>query len=875
MRRSLSVLLGGILTAWVVGLGLWPAASVPRAEAAVVNLLPTYEGYWPERGDPSWWNYYGYRFLNGSTFWFDSDTTAVGITYWFAGFAIPASGGAEVRSMPDIALAAGQTYTLSLHYESHIVSGSSVTIGVARAGGAVLTSATVPLIHDSSYAFRIAAFTFVAPATASDYQLVFSAAGTNVNLPWDWMVLSQGSTPATNWVPGSGVAFNHAGFYYSDAFLGTAPLPGYYNYISLPDVATTGATIARMLVTTGTSSTSGTFGYCAPGTDSSNCQPVQLGNQPVYPAQWFSLPAGVTTIWTYYGGSSRYAEVLAILVVNHALPAPTATLTPGDWSNVAGRGDVRLSWPAVYGAQRYGVWVFDGYAYRFFDVGNATSWDSDIARIYPAESTLDGFPDNSQTGDLFNHVQGGLPLRDDPNKLYRKTAGTQYDGFHNYWFRVEAFNSDTGIDVGTEMSAPATPTLPNRTDASAPLITSVSIDGGAAKTGDQHVTVAVTVQDPAVSNYTSDPSDDASGVQWIRFSNDNQVWSNWQPLDANPTAPGASVTRTFDWTLGVLGQPNTVYVQVKDQAGNVSMTASAGIYWALDTTPPAVSLTANNGALTTSSGAVTLRVIATDDLSDPGSLQMRFSNDGLSWSAWEPYRSTKAWTLDTSTAGVKTVWAQARDAQGNVGTATASIVYMPTTGTGGGSILAARDGVPGTYVVNGASQSVVWLTSSQATLLVSPPTPSQRLMSLSFDGVSWTPFPELQGAGVEVPVSLPPGDGVRPVYARFADAQGATSLTYRVLFVVDTQPPVVRAFWQGHATVTDKGQQTLLLVAQDNLTAMQDLQVKIDVGSTQGTWQPFAGTYVVTFAQPGVNVVNVWVRDKAGNVGRTVLTIYN
>ncbi|MBI4714850.1 MAG: hypothetical protein HY760_02745 [Nitrospirae bacterium] len=43
---------------------------------------------------------------------------------------------------------------------------------------------------------------------------------------------------------------------------------------------------------------------------------------------------------------------------------------------------------------------------------------------------------------------------------------------------------------------------------------------------------------------------------------------------------------------------------------------------------------------------------------------MRFSNDNATWSAWEAYGASKAWTL-TSGDGTKTVYVQYRDIAGN------------------------------------------------------------------------------------------------------------------------------------------------------------------------------------------------------------------
>ena len=61
---------------------------------------------------------------------------------------------------------------------------------------------------------------------------------------------------------------------------------------------------------------------------------------------------------------------------------------------------------------------------------------------------------------------------------------------------------------------------------------------------------------------------------------------------------------------------------------------------------------------------MTLNVNATDPAPASGVTQMRFSNDGTTFSAYQPYAVTAPWTL-TSGDGAKTVYAQFKDADGN------------------------------------------------------------------------------------------------------------------------------------------------------------------------------------------------------------------
>lgn len=45
--------------------------------------------------------------------------------------------------------------------------------------------------------------------------------------------------------------------------------------------------------------------------------------------------------------------------------------------------------------------------------------------------------------------------------------------------------------------------------------------------------------------------------------------------------------------------------------------------------------------------------------------EMRFSNDGTNWSAWEPYSANKTWTLSEG-EGTQTVYAEIKNGEGTV-----------------------------------------------------------------------------------------------------------------------------------------------------------------------------------------------------------------
>ncbi len=101
----------------------------------------------------------------------------------------------------------------------------------------------------------------------------------------------------------------------------------------------------------------------------------------------------------------------------------------------------------------------------------------------------------------------------------------------------------------------------------------------------------------------------------------------------------------------------------RDRAGNEETPHETLRGVKLDRTPPTGSTTINNGLLQTNSTLVTLTVSATDATS--GVSQMRFSNDNVTWTSWEPYSTKKPWTLPVIDE-IRTVQVQLADEAGLV-----------------------------------------------------------------------------------------------------------------------------------------------------------------------------------------------------------------
>jgi ELWxxDGT repeat protein len=143
-----------------------------------------------------------------------------------------------------------------------------------------------------------------------------------------------------------------------------------------------------------------------------------------------------------------------------------------------------------------------------------------------------------------------------------------------------------------------------------------------------------------------------SGVVRMRFSDDGATWTPWEPLAA---------TRTH--TLPAGDAHKTVRAQYRDASGNIS--AAYTDYIRLDTAPPTGTIVINGGAVSTTNPLVTLSLTWADG-AGAGVSRMRFSDDGATWTPWEPPLATVQHLLPLPPGGHQTVRVQYRDGADNV-----------------------------------------------------------------------------------------------------------------------------------------------------------------------------------------------------------------
>ena len=148
--------------------------------------------------------------------------------------------------------------------------------------------------------------------------------------------------------------------------------------------------------------------------------------------------------------------------------------------------------------------------------------------------------------------------------------------------------------------------------------------------------------------------------------------------DPAPVQIDSSVLSVFD---GISPNGQWQLWAQDDSSGNTLTTISGwslSFTWA-DNQVPTGTVAVNGGAASTTSANVTLNLAATDPAPASGVKEMRFSNDGVTFSAYQPYAVTAAWALSGGD-GTRTVYAQFRDGDGNVSAVASDAITLDTTG---------------------------------------------------------------------------------------------------------------------------------------------------------------------------------------------------
>lgn len=238
----------------------------------------------------------------------------------------------------------------------------------------------------------------------------------------------------------------------------------------------------------------------------------------------------------------------------------------------------------------------------------------------------------------------------------------------------------------------------------------------------------------------------------------------------------------------------------------------------------------NDGAAATSNKDVTL------NLSADSATQMQFSNDGITWSEWEPYVSTKAWKL-TDGDGIKTVYVQFKDNADSISCANASITYDVASPT-----IISVSGIPTSWTKNDVTITVNAMDAGSGL---------NTAGAYSFNGGSWT-TENSKGFSENGTVNI-----------RVRDNSGNITSQDVVINKIDKSAPTFTGITSTPTTWTNSGVILTVNSATDNDGAGLDA-LAYSFSTTKGVynWQASEVSPAFSTNQP----VYVYVRDALGNI---------
>ncbi len=356
----------------------------------------------------------------------------------------------------------------------------------------------------------------------------------------------------------------------------------------------------------------------------------------------------------------------------------------------------------------------------------------------------------------------------------------------------------------------------------------ISINHNAARTSSPEVTLDLNAQDAITP---------AAKIQ-MAFSQDGIHFTSFEPFKGQKklTLQGGEGSKK-------------VTVRYRDQADNFFDVFNAII---LDHPPTEGSLQINQGASHVNSRQVTLNLAVTDKLSPDSKIETAFSEDGSTFSVFEPFSATKSFTLSEGADGLRKVFVRFRDEGENVIERSDSIILDRT--------------VPaGKVVINqGASHT----NSERVNLMLDVSdnlSPDSKIqVAFSEDGVRFSSFRTYDAHN---PFSLTGEDGIKAVFVRYRDEAGNVA-TVSDTILLDRQPPAASIAINEGSSSTSSRKVTLKLLALDNLTSLENLKMAFSQDGVHFTpYEPFRNSRSFTLTRGnGKKKVFVRFRDEAGNV---------
>lgn len=345
------------------------------------------------------------------------------------------------------------------------------------------------------------------------------------------------------------------------------------------------------------------------------------------------------------------------------------------------------------------------------------------------------------------------------------------------------------------------------------------------------VSFLINSDNPATNSPAVILSIDVSGAARMRFSNNQADWSSW--IDYSTTA---------NWTLLAGDGTKTVYAEFIDPAENVSQTRDTIV---LDTSGPVINsfiIQSNNNYVNTPTVTVLMSVT--------GAVSMRFSNDQTSWSGWEPYGTTKSWTLLPGD-GTKRVYGEFRDSTGNVSHQFDDVIL---------------DTIQPLIISFSIESGDPW-TNTDLVSLHSSVTGADFMRFRNDNTSSWSVWDSYAATYSWV---LRNQDGMREVVAQFMDHAGNVTQASDTI-LLDTTPPAVSSFSiNNNDQYTNRANVTLY----GNVTGAYYMRFQNDTNSAWSSWTAYTSQYSWSLNPVnGPRTVTAEYRDDHDNVTRVSDTI--
>jgi hypothetical protein len=182
--------------------------------------------------------------------------------------------------------------------------------------------------------------------------------------------------------------------------------------------------------------------------------------------------------------------------------------------------------------------------------------------------------------------------------------------------------------------------------------------------------------------WEADDADSGISFYTVAYSGtDYTTWQEWLPWTTVHSSTFNAPVRGAEYIFQVWACDYVGHQAIHNTATYVDLLhIYLPLVMRIPPPPPTGSVAIESGVATAYRPSVTLVLNATAGSDE--TIEMRIRNEDTNWSddAWEPFKSTKAWTLASGGSGLRTVYAQFRGNWGGVSDPASDQIYLAPNG---------------------------------------------------------------------------------------------------------------------------------------------------------------------------------------------------